>query len=77
MANLVPLIGLIIYEFVSYGFIFAGLILFIKNLRHTVLSKGSVRFPKGVAADVIFFNVGTIAVITVCLILTALITFLS
>ena len=77
MANLVPLIGLIIYEFLSYGFIFAGLILFIKNLRHTVLSKGSVRFPKGVAADVIFFNVGTIAVITVCLILTALITFLS
>ena len=72
MANLVPLIGLIVYEFISYGFIIAGLVFFIRNLRHTVLSKGSVKFPKGVAAEVIFFNISAIILITVCLILTAI-----
>lgn len=75
-ANLVPLTCLIVYEFLSYALIFAGVITFMRNVRRVVINKGSVRFPKGVAADVIFFNLGAILLITVCLIFTALNTFM-
>ena len=76
MANLVPLTCLLVYEFVSYGLIFAGVITFMKSIRRVVLNKGSVRVHKGVAADVIFFNIGAILLITICLIFTALNTFI-
>ena len=66
---------LLIYELVYYGLISIGLIFLMRNIRNVVLNKGSVRFPKGVSADVIFFNIGTIALITICLISTAFNTF--
>ena len=74
-AHLLPIILLLIY---SYGMlIMAGIGFFVlfRNFRNIHLAKGEVRFPKGVAADVIFFNGGTIALITISILTIALNTF--
>lgn len=71
-----PDIYLLIFELVYYGLISAGLFFFVRSIRNVVLSKGTVRFPKGVSSEVIFLNSGTIAFIAICLILTAFNTFL-
>ena len=74
-AHLLPIALLLIY---SYGMlIMAGIGFFVlfRNFRNIHLAKGEVRFPKGVAADVIFFNGGTIALIGISILTIALNTF--
>lgn len=74
-AHLLPIILLLIY---SYGMlIMAGIGFFVlfRNFRNIHLAKGEVRFPKGVAADVIFFNGGTITLIGILILTIALNTF--
>lgn len=74
-ANLFPLILFLIY---SYGMIFmvgVGAFVLLRNIRNIRINKGEARFPKGTAADTIFFNVGIIAVITISIIFIALNTF--
>lgn len=74
-ANLMPLSLLLIYEFVMYGLIFAGIFILSRNIRNITFNKGAVKLPKGEGADIMFFNAGAILLITVCLILTAINTF--
>lgn len=75
MANITPLTLLLIYEFVTFLLVFVGLFTFTRNVRNVRFNKGAVRFPKGTGADTMFFNAGTILLITVCLLLTAVNTF--
>ena len=74
-ANLMPLSLLLIYEFVMYGLIFAGIFILSRNIRYINFNRGAVKLPKGEGADIMFFNAGAILLITVCLILTAINTF--
>ena len=69
------LLGL--YEVVMFVLIFVGLFAFNKMIRRRELyfEKGTVRFPKGVGMDVVLFNIGTIVLITICLLYTAYNTF--
>ncbi len=75
-ANIMPLTLMIIYSFVMYGLIFAGIFILSRSVRNITFNKGKVKLPKGEGADIIFFNAGSILLITICLILTALNTFL-
>jgi hypothetical protein len=52
-----------------------GIFHHIRNVRNIVLNKGSTKLPKGEGADIIFFNVGAILLIAVCLIFMAINTF--
>ncbi len=74
-ANLMPLTLMMVYSFVMYGLIFAGIFTLSRNLRNITLNKGAIKLPKGEGADIMFFNAGAILLITVCLILTAINTF--
>ncbi len=75
MANALPITLLGIYEFVMLGMVFAGIFTFTRNLRNLKFNKGEISFPKGTAAEVVFFNAGSIALITICIILIAFNTF--
>ena len=76
-ANATPLMLLGLYEIVMFGLIFIGLFAFNKLVRRRSIyfEKGLVRFPKGVGMDVVLFNIGTILLITICLLFTAYNTF--
>lgn len=74
-ANLLPIILFLIY---SYGMIFmvgVGAFVLFRNIKNIRINKSNPRFPKGTAADTIFFNVGIISVITISIIFIALNTF--
>lgn len=75
LANATPLVLLVVYEFVMLGMVFAGVFMLTRNLRNLRFNKGEVRFPKGTLLETVFFNVGTVALITVCIILMAINTF--
>lgn len=75
MANLFPLALFAIYEFIILGMTFIGIFALSRNLRNITFKRGEVRFPKGTALEVVLFNAGTIALITVCIIIMALNTF--
>lgn len=75
-ANIMPLTLMIIYSFVMYGLIFAGIFILSRNIRNITLNKGTVKLPKGEGADIMFFNTGAILLITICLILIAVNTFM-
>jgi membrane protease YdiL (CAAX protease family) len=74
-ANMLPILLLGAYEFIMLGMVGIGIFTFTRSIRDIHIGKGDVRFPKGVAAEVIFFNVGTIVLIAVCLLLMAYNTF--
>ncbi len=76
-ANATPLMLLGLYEIVMFALIFVGIFAFNKLTRRREIhfEKGAVRFPKGIGMDVVLFNAGTIALITICLLLTAYNTF--
>lgn len=76
MANLFPLALLGIYEFVVLGMAFVGTFTLTRNIRNISFKRGEVRFPKGTALEIVLFNAGTIALITVCIIIMALNTFM-
>lgn len=73
--NILPFILMMLYEIAMFAMIIAGLVILIRNFKKIRFEKGSVRFPKGRSGDVIFFNAGTVAFITVFLIIIALETF--
>ena len=75
LANSTPLLLLAIYELVMFGMVFAGIFMLSRNLRNLRFNKGEVRFPKGTLLETVFFNAGTIALITVCIIIMAINTF--
>lgn len=75
MANALPITLLGIYEFLMLGMVFAGVFTLTRNIKNIKLNKGEVRFPKGTTAEILFFNPGTIALITICIILIAFNTF--
>jgi membrane protease YdiL (CAAX protease family) len=73
--NLGKISFMLIYDFAIYGLLFAGVFVLFRNFRNIAFNKGSVRFPKGVGSDVMFFNAGAITLIAICLILMASNTF--
>jgi membrane protease YdiL (CAAX protease family) len=75
MANLGTILFIAIYDLAYYGLAIGGAVLFGINIRKLILNKGSVRFPKGTAGDVIFFNAGTIILIALLVLATAINTF--
>ena len=70
-----PLIYLSIYSIAMMLMLSLGIFHLIRNVRNIVLNKGSTKLPKGEGADIIFFNVGAILLIAVCLIFMAINTF--
>lgn len=75
LANLLPLFLFLIYSYGMLAMVIVGIVVFFKNLRKITVNKGEVIFPKGTAADTIFFNPGAILLIAVCFLLMALNTF--
>ena len=72
MANLIPLF---LYSTYTSGFLAMvgiGIFVFIRNIKNIRINKGAVRFPKGTAADVILFNVGTIILAALSILIIAL-----
>ena len=74
--NMLPVMLITIYELLMLAMTVAGVVILLRSLRSIRLDKGSVRFPKGRAGDVIFFNAGTVALITVSILVVALNTFM-
>ena len=72
MANLGVLTYFAFYSSISSGLMIGGAVIFGINARKIILNKGAIRFPKGSSADVIFYNVGTIILIAVLVLLTAI-----
>jgi membrane protease YdiL (CAAX protease family) len=74
-ANMLPLALFVIYTYGMLAMVGVGLFIFLRNIKNVHINKGAVRFPKGTGAEVIFFNLGTIAFIGLCIVLIALNTF--
>jgi membrane protease YdiL (CAAX protease family) len=74
-ANMLPLILLMAYEFIMLAMVGVGVYHFTKNLRNIRINKGKVRFSKGMGAEIMFFNIGTILLIAYCVIMIAVNTF--
>ena len=74
-ANMFPLSLFMIYTYGMLAMVGVGLFIFLRNVKNIRVNKGEVRFPKGAGAEVMFFNLGTVALITACLVLIALNTF--
>lgn len=74
-ANMLPIILLAVYEFIMLAMVGIGIFVCTRNLRNVRLNKGEVRFPKGAAAEIVFFNAGAISLITISLLLIAYSTF--
>lgn len=64
-----------IYSTVFIALLVMGFFNLNRNINKITLQKGMVRFPKGTRAEIIFFNIGTISLITFCIILMAISTF--
>ena len=75
MANLPSLALLGAYEFAMFVMIFLGVFFLAKGVKDITLKKGEIRFPKGTSLEVMFFNPGTILLVSVCIIYMALSTF--
>ena len=74
-ANMLPLVLLMAYEFIMLAMVGVGVYHFTKNLRNIRINKGKVRFSKGMGAEIMFFNIGTILLIAYCVIMIAVNTF--
>lgn len=68
----VPLMILLIYDFVLYGMAFAGIILLILKRKQFTFKKGEITLPKGQRASVVWGNVGMILFSIACLCLFVL-----
>ena len=71
MANIIPLTLFLIYSYGTLVFLVFGIIFFIKNFKKLHFNQGEVRFPRGSAGEVIFFNAGTILLFVLCILLIA------
>ena len=74
-ANIFPLILFMVYTYGMLAMVGIGMFIFLRNIKNIYINKGEVRFPKGTGGDVMFFNVGTILLITSCILLMAYSTF--
>lgn len=74
-ANILPLSLFLIYSYGMLAMVGIGLIVFWRNARKIQFNKGEIRFPKGSGGDIMFFNVGSIALIMSCILLIAYNTF--
>ena len=74
-ANMLPLTLLLIYSIVFYGLLFMGVFNFNRQIYKLRFEKGKYVFPKGKSLEITLFNAGTIAFITLCIILIAISTF--
>ena len=74
-SNMLSLTLLIIYGIVFYGLLFMGIFNFNRQLYKLRFEKGKYVFPKGKSLEITLFNAGTIAFITLCIILIAISTF--
>ena len=74
-ANMLPISLLGAYEIVMLVLVGIGLFKFVRNYRNIQINKGTVKFPKGTASEVIFLNAGTIILIAACVLLMAYNTF--
>ena len=63
------------YSLVTMVLEIIGVFIFSRHILRLNLKKGEVRFPKGEGTSVIFMNAGTIALITICVLLIAYSTF--
>lgn len=75
MANAFPIFLFLLYSYGMLTMVGIGIFVFLRNIKKININKGKVRFPKGVASDVIFFNVGIISLIAISVILVATNTF--
>ena len=71
ITQLGPLFLFLIYVYGQIAMVVLGIVFFFKNRKKTVLKQGEVVFPKGVAGEVIFLNIGVILFTVVCYALMA------
>lgn len=74
-ANTLPIALFLIYSYGMIAMAGIGMIVLFKNIKNIYFNKGEIRFPKGTGADIMFFNVGSIALIASCILLMAYSTF--
>ena len=74
-ANIFPLILFMVYTYGLLAMVGIGMFVFLRNIRNIYINKGDIRFPKGSGGDIMFFNVGTILLVTSCVLLIAYSTF--
>ena len=74
-ANMTPLLIYCGYILVFYALIFVGLFSLNRMFFTLRFQKGKVLLPKGKSLEIIFFNPGAIALISVCIALMAISTF--
>lgn len=74
-ANMLPLTLLTIYSIVFYALLCMGVFNLIRQLYSLRFEKGKYVFPKGKSLEITLFNAGTIAFVTLCIILIAISTF--
>lgn len=75
VANMFPLVLFMIYTYGLLAMVGVGMFVLFRNIKNIYINKGDVRFPKGTVGDIVFFNVGTILLITSCILLIAYSTF--
>ncbi len=75
MANILPLTLFVVYSYGLLALVGIGMFIFLRNIRNIYINKGDVRFPKGTGGDIMFFNVGTVLLVTSCVLLIAYSTF--
>ena len=73
--NMLPITLLMLYNLVVVGMSIAGAVIFIKRIRKIKLSRGEVSLPKGRGAEVVLFNVGTILLVGLSVVMIILNTF--
>lgn len=73
--HVIPLLSILLYDLLYYAIIIAGAVILIKNAKKISFSKGEVSLPRGRSAEVVFFNVGTIALIAASILMIATATF--
>ena len=73
--NIFPLILFMVYTYGLLAMVGIGMFVFLRNIRNIYINKGDIRFPKGSGGDIMFFNVGTILLVTSCVLLIAYSTF--
>lgn len=75
MANALPIFLFLLYSYGMLAMVGVGIFVFFRNIKKLTLNKGKIRFPKGATLDVMFFNLGTIALIAFSIYLIASNTF--
>lgn len=73
--NMTSLTVCAIYGLIFYALIFIGIFNINRQLYRLRFEKGRVQFPKGKSLEITLFNIGAIALVTVCIIIIMISTF--